>query len=264
MSREYLHAIREFELGRVLGEFPPAGSGKGAPRVLDIGAGTGHQASLLQSLGYQVTAVDLPASDYAGQRVFPVIDYDGRTLPLPDGVFDVVFSSNVLEHVSDIAALLREMHRVLAPGGVAIHVLPTPAWRWWTTFAHYPWVLLRAWQVLGTSVLRRSRVNPGGGPSFPRRGTWGSLLWPRRHGERGMTLTEPYYYSARWWRATFAAAGFRVGTSYPTDLFYTGCMLFADGLPIRRRVALARWLGSACRAYVLRPQHSTSVPASGQ
>jgi SAM-dependent methyltransferase len=264
MSREYLHAIREFELRRVRGEFPPTGSGEDAPRVLDIGAGTGHQASLLQSLGYRVTAVDLSASDYAGQRVFPVIDYDGRTLPLPDGAFDVVFSSNVLEHVPDIAALLREMHRVLAPGGVAIHVLPTPAWRWWTTFAHYPWVLLRAWQVLGASVLRRSRVPPGGAPSLPQRGTWGSLLWPKRHGERGVTLTEPYYYGARWWRATFAAAGFRVGTSYPTDLFYTGCMLFADRLPIRRRVALARWLGSACRVYVLRPQHPTSVPASGR
>ena len=259
MSHEYLHAVREFELARVLGEFPPAGRGEEAPRVLDVGAGTGHQAALLQSLGYRVTAVDLPASDYASQRVFPVTDYDGRVLPLPDGTFDVVFSSNVLEHVPDVAALLQETRRVLAPDGVAIHVLPTPAWRWWTTFAHYPWVLLRARQVLGGKGGRHGGSYSGGRvPSRRSMGQWSALLWPRRHGERGVTLTEPYYYRARWWRATFATAGFRVETSYPAGLFYTGCMLLAERLQMGRRAALARWFGSACRVYVLRPRRAAS------
>lgn len=263
MSNEYLHAVREFELDRVLSEFPPGGMGEDGPRVLDVGAGTGHQAALLQSLGYRVTAVDLPVSDYASQRVFPVIDYDGRVLPLPDGMFDVVFSSNVLEHVQDIAELLREMRRVLAPGGVAIHVLPTPAWRWWTTFVHYPWVLLRAWQMLSGGGSRRGSACAGDGQaSSPRRiGQWSALLWPRRHGERGTTLTEPYYYGARWWRVTFAAAGFRVETSYPVGLFYTGGMLLAERLSMRRRTALARWLGSACRVYVLRPEFAVATSA---
>jgi len=35
------------------------------------------------------------AGDYAAQRVFPIRDYDGRTIPLPDASVDVVFSSNV-------------------------------------------------------------------------------------------------------------------------------------------------------------------------
>lgn len=263
MSNEYLHAVREFELDRVLCEFPPVDRGEAPPRVLDLGAGTGHQAALLQSMGYRVTAVDLPASDYASHRVFPVIDYDGRALPLPDGMFDVVFSSNVLEHVQDIVTLLREVHRVLGPDGVAIHILPTPAWRWWTTFVHYPWVLLRAWQVLSGSGSRRGGVGAGDGqvPSRRRIGSWSALLWPRRHGERGTTLTEPYYYGERWWRATFAAAGFYTEASYPVGLFYTGGMLLAERLPMRRRVALARWLGSACRVYVLRPEHAAATPA---
>lgn len=261
MNNEHLHALRELELDRVLGEFPLVGRGEEAPRVLDVGAGTGHQAALLQSLGYRVTAVDLPASDYASQRVFPVIDYDGRALPLPDGMFDVVFSSNVLEHVPDIATLLREMRRVLAPGGVVIHVLPTPAWRWWTTFAHYPWVLLRTWQVLSGGGSRRGNACAGDG-QFPLRrmvGQWRALLWPQRHGERGTTLTEPYYYSERWWRATFAVAGFHTESSYPVGLFYTGCMLLAERLPMEQRTTLARWFGSACRVYVLRPEHATAA-----
>jgi SAM-dependent methyltransferase len=44
--------------------------------------------------------------------------YDGHTLPFPDGSFDAVVSTAVLEHVSDIPVFVREVARVLRPGGV--------------------------------------------------------------------------------------------------------------------------------------------------
>ena len=48
------------------------------------------------------------------------IQYDGVRFPLPNASFDIVWSSDVLEHVSDPAAVLRECYRVLVPGGVCI------------------------------------------------------------------------------------------------------------------------------------------------
>jgi len=246
MSNDYLHSVREYELGLVIAELPVAGLVQPAVRVLDIGAGTGHQSALLQARGYEVTAVDLPVSSYAAERVFPVIDYDGTRLPLPDASVDVVFSSNVLEHVSSIGPLLDECRRVLANGGLAVHVLPTPAWRWWTSFTHYPWLVAKVWRRLGGPPPKGK-----GGTAKPSR-SWWTMLWPERHGERGTTLTEPHYFSERWWQAVFAEAGFRVDKSYPTGLFYTGNMLFAERLPISARRRLARWLGSSCRVYVMR------------
>ncbi len=51
-----------------------------------------------------------------------LISFDGKSLPFADESFDVVCSNAVLEHVSDLAALAREMHRVTKDGGVSYHL----------------------------------------------------------------------------------------------------------------------------------------------
>ena len=43
---------------------------------------------------------------------------DGQEIPYPDGSFDVVISTNVVHHVADPLAMLNEIERVLAPGGM--------------------------------------------------------------------------------------------------------------------------------------------------
>lgn len=247
-EHDFLHSVRDFELRCVLAELPPTG------RVLDLGAGTGHQAAALERQGYQVLAIDLPSSAYAGERVHPVIDYDGRVLPVDSRTIDVVFSSNVLEHVSDLGNLLRETRRVLVPEGLAVHVLPTPAWRWWTTLSHFVWCAKRAVAMLaGKPTRRHGNCKPAPHSSHGRLRQIAATLFPARHGERGVSLTEPYFYSRWWWSSTFAAHGFEVVRTYPVGLFYTGSMVLAGRLSLSSRVALARLLGSACRVYVVRP-----------
>ncbi|MCP9455887.1 MAG: class I SAM-dependent methyltransferase [Nitrospira sp.] len=48
----------------------------------------------------------------------------GESIPFPDNTFDVVWSSNVLEHVADPGKVLAEAYRLLKPGGTAIIVVP--------------------------------------------------------------------------------------------------------------------------------------------
>jgi phosphoethanolamine N-methyltransferase len=94
-------------------------------RVLDIGCGIGGLDQVLVSLGAaHVTAVDVAASlialarhRFADRRiVFETVE-PAKPLPFPDASFDFVFTKDAWLHVVDKPALLREVHRVLAPGG---------------------------------------------------------------------------------------------------------------------------------------------------
>lgn len=235
-SLDWLARIRAWEIDRLAPLLPPGGA------VLDVGAGTGQQSRLLAERGFRVTAIDLAASGYAAHREYPVQDYDGQRFPLADASVDCVFSSNVLEHVRDLAALHREAARVLRPGGYAVHVMPTAAWRFWTTvsgIADIP----AAW--LGD-------LRDGRGLRGLVRSAAGRAL-PLRHGETGNAFTELWTFRMAAWRAHFAAAGWRLRRAEPMGLFYTGWNLLGPRLPIDKRQALARLLGSAVAVYVAEP-----------
>jgi SAM-dependent methyltransferase len=90
-------------------------------RVLDLGCGAGH--SYDRQAPRETVGVDIDPAALAGQdRETHVADM--RRLPFADGSFGAVLSVQSLEHVPDGAAVLREVRRVLAPGGVAVFVTP--------------------------------------------------------------------------------------------------------------------------------------------
>lgn len=104
-------------------------------RVLDIACGTGvvaRHAAEQVGPGGSVDGLDISAGMLEIARESSTgIDWhegDAASLPLPDGAFDVVVSSLGMQFVEDKETALREMHRVLAPGGrVAIATVgPTP------------------------------------------------------------------------------------------------------------------------------------------
>ena len=97
-------------------------------RILDAGCGSGWYAEQLLGRGAIVTGIDASASmlDYAAKRLaknpassrlrLQVADLGDR-LPFGDNVFDGVVSPLVLHYLEDFRPSLREMHRVLVPGG---------------------------------------------------------------------------------------------------------------------------------------------------
>jgi SAM-dependent methyltransferase len=245
-NNDDLHHIRTDELDFLAGLLKPASS------VLELGAGTGFQARGLASRGFDVKAIDLPDSSYSTSRVFPVIDYDGRTIPFPDASFDVVFSSNVLEHVPDLRLTLSEVRRVLKPGGYAVHARPSPTWRFWTTVAGP----LDCVPFLVATVMNRVPKQSGKRNLTPVvafvRGIAGRFA-PLAHGETGNALTELITFGKRYWIKKFEANGFVVMSARPMNLFYTGWCVLGQRLPIDRRRRIAKTLGSACYVYEIRP-----------
>lgn len=253
--KRILTALREQELRSALLRFPPPAHEDGRQRtVLEIGAGIGQQAKTIEALGYRVVAIDLANSYYKPDRVHDVIDYDGQHIPLEDGAADIVFISNVLEHVRAIDDFLDETRRVLARDGIAIHILPSSSCRFWSIPAHYVWLVRRLYTRMQRSSRHEFVEHPA--CNMPRTPgslrEWLGLFFPLRHGERGFTLTEIYYYSRNWWRRTFRRHGFIVVRIDNNRLFYTMANSLADSLSLTARRRLARSLGSACHIYLLK------------
>jgi ubiquinone/menaquinone biosynthesis C-methylase UbiE len=96
-------------------------------RLLEVGCGMGTDLLQFARGGAICTGVDLtPRSIEISRHRFALYgmtgDFlltDGERLPFPDESFDVVYSNGVLHHTPDTAAGIREIHRVLKPGGTA-------------------------------------------------------------------------------------------------------------------------------------------------
>jgi SAM-dependent methyltransferase len=107
-----------------LAELPPASV------VVDVGCSTGHLLSDLRSCLPEATliGVDLVAGGLRkAHRQVPdarLLQADVCALPLHDASVDAVLSANLLEHVPDDVAALREIHRILQPAGRAVLVVP--------------------------------------------------------------------------------------------------------------------------------------------
>ena len=256
-STRSLEAIRAHELHQIPTLIPPAS------RVLEIGAGARWQSRELANWGHAVKAIDVAGSSYAGMRVWPVHEYDGFCIPFADSCFDVVFSSNPLEHIHHVEEFQYEIRRVLAPNGVAIHVLPTGTWRWWSNIAHHLFVTRAALVHFG--VCRTNEPEPAIAVATAKaraKNTFWSLarrvLFPPRHGESGNALSEIWLFSSLCWRRLFAKKGWMMERMISMQLFCTGYAVLAAKLTIRQRPNLSHLLGSSAVAYVLRTTDRTN------
>jgi len=242
---EFLHQIRDFELQRIIQYLPPNA------KILEIGGGTGLQAKILADHGFSVESIDIASSLYRDQHVYPVLEYDGEHFPFPDKSFDVVFSSNVLEHIKNLDQIHKETLRVLRPEGYCLHILPSGAWRFWTNIAHYVEMLQKVFQTLFGNLSNftnpRTVLN-----SFKQMAKIiiGYRFVPR-HGEVGNALTEIYTFSKASWLKHFTNNNIHIKLVEPMGLFYTGHMVFGKRISISFRKQLARFLGSACIIYKL-------------
>ena len=101
-------------------------------RILDAGCGSGRNMIELNRHG-TVTGVELsPTSDSLaqGRNAGEVLTCSVLDMPFAQDSFDLAVSLDVIEHLDDDLAALRELRRVVAPGGALLVTVPAYQWLW--------------------------------------------------------------------------------------------------------------------------------------
>lgn len=108
-------------------------------RFLDAGCGTGFFSAQAAQLGASVISLDLGKNLLKETRrkgIATVVAADAARMPIRDGFFDVVVSSECVEHTLSPSATVHELIRVLRPGGWLVVTCPNAVWRWSCTIAN--------------------------------------------------------------------------------------------------------------------------------
>ncbi|HEV2127567.1 MAG TPA: class I SAM-dependent methyltransferase [Thermomicrobiales bacterium] len=159
--------------------------------VLDVGCGDGHFASVAYrepiDVGLDPMTRDLREAARRVPEVYlEVVQGSATSMPFEDASFATVVSNCVIEHIPDVDATLRELSRVLRPGGTFATTLPSE---------HYPDYLL------GSTLARKFgvvRVTDAYGAFFNRISHHYHVdppeVWQRRFEAVGLDVAEHHYY----------------------------------------------------------------------
>lgn len=138
-------------------------------RVLDVGCGTKPYEKLFRTKQY--IGIDIKNENRHGQKNVDEF-FDGLKIPYKDGTFDVVFTTEVLEHTQYPEKLLDEMKRVLKRGGILFVSMPFVWPEHGTPFDFQRYTSFKHEQLLSKLNLKKISINHTTGVF----GTCGQLL----------------------------------------------------------------------------------------
>ncbi len=157
--------------------------------ALDVGAAGGGNTRVLHGLGWRATALEYGAegAGVARERGLATVRGDATALPVADATLDLVVAFDVLEHLDDDVAAVREVRRVLRPGGRFLVAVPCDP-RLWSAHDEAVGHVRRYTRSTLTTLL-----TDGGFELGPMR-SWNVLLRPvvalRRRSSSGSDLDE--------------------------------------------------------------------------
>lgn len=122
-----------------------------SPRLLDVGCGTGHHLKALRARGYDAVGVDgsgaMLAEALQTDASAPLAQCDVGTLPFRAETFDAALSVEVLRYLDQPLPMLREIVRVLRPGGRCL-------------VTAVPWLSLNGYPLLNRLLPSRAGFSP--------------------------------------------------------------------------------------------------------
>jgi ubiquinone/menaquinone biosynthesis C-methylase UbiE len=147
------------EYGRLVSELLGPGQGP----LLEVGCGTGDHSARFRDLGWTPVGIDLSARMLAyGRDRLPVARADAERMPIADGTVGTAATMMVHTDMPGYATVLREVARVLRPGGVLLHVGVHPCFcGGFADWSNRPAVLIEPGYLEGDSWTTRSYTTRG-------------------------------------------------------------------------------------------------------
>jgi|TARA_B100002003_G_scaffold4955_1_gene4640 SAM-dependent methyltransferase len=215
-----LHDIRKKDIEILFGNCPENKFAVG----IELGAGDGYQSRLLKKYIKHFTCTEYDEHIFNKMNRLEGVNYlrlDVAEIEnhFPPKTFDLIFSSNVLEHVIDIGTALRGMRKVLKDDGVMIHVMPNRIWKFVQMILWVPGksiINLRKRLIDSPQDLEQSHIIAKDG-LVPSRLSTGELLKkllnnlkPRTHGISQSNYREFVEFGKGPWAEKITNAGFQV------------------------------------------------------
>jgi SAM-dependent methyltransferase len=223
-------------------------------RMLELGCGNAFHSYLLAHRFRSVIASDLAERDARTHTIglvqaqalarilelrnLRIIGASAEALPLADGSLDFVFSSNVLEHVPDRPRAIREIYRVLKPGGKCLTIVPAAMERVYNFPVSYVLVVQSILRGLRNHYGRRARSEGGSSevllPVMGEAGDGSTGFWrkarrffrihfpgfpfPKPHGEYRSSTEEFLAHRPGRWLDLFRDQGFHIEETFTSIL----------------------------------------------
>ena len=186
-STNLRQTLRQREIETVFGRVPE----NAFDCALELGAGDGFQSHIISRCARVLLSTDInPARlEYLYDSKIRYQICDAENLPYREAEFDLIYSSNLLEHLMDPACALAGMCRVLRDDGVMIHTIPNQFWKILHLGLFYPSRVLALIEVLTGDGVSRSRAR-GNNFKSSRRSFFARNLWPPPHGVSSSNILE--------------------------------------------------------------------------
>ena len=185
-------------------------------KVLDWGCGRGSDVLHLRNSGVEAYGAEIdPETIERGKPLFAQLGVDHSTMirpispqnttSFPAGFFDIIISYQVLEHVEDLPSALKEMQRLLRPGGLSVHLFPAHL-RPFEGHLMMPlvhWLPKNRLRLLAIYSCVLMGMEPRGGWIFE----GGNSAWNRARRYYDFSVRETFYRPPRKLKREFVRAG---------------------------------------------------------
>ena len=223
-EKKWWELIRAGELMTALELFPKEGN----LEVLEIGGRDGYQAGLISKKGHNVTSIDI---NPIFPQFYPVQKGDITRLDFHENSFDIIFSSNMLQEITNIDEALMEMKRVLKKDGMIIHIVPSSWWSLITNFWHYcfiPKYLIKSkkFQNMFNSEIEKINENKQDSKNLQSSKHDLKRLFFHPLGANKSFIHEIFYFSKFYWEKLFEKNGFKIIDQKNCPYFYSGYSIF--------------------------------------
>lgn len=215
----YIHAIRKEEIKRAFSLIPVKKFNNG----IEFGAGDGYQTTLIEPMCSKFVSSDLNFKRLKDEFKIVSVDYRAYDADSLSGIFgpntfNLIFSSNLIEHLSNRKSFLQNTKEMLSSDGYAVHVVPAKMVKFTYLLLFYPNLLVLIIDRL-IGIFENKPIFRGSANNFENNinsnkadklNKWKRILLPQIHGNYKTHTEEWRSWSRKSWQKLFENNGYTV------------------------------------------------------